>query len=184
MNTWFTSDTHFGHANIIVYCKRPFKDVEEMDAELIRRWNARVQPGDTVYHLGDFALAKGGKKIPAYLERLNGQIHLITGNHDPKQPNALKGFADVKAYKEIKVGEQDVILCHYAFRVWNKRHYGSWNLHGHSHGTLKRDFKMKQLDVGVDCWNYAPISFEEVAKEMEKSTSEPVDYPGDREDES
>jgi calcineurin-like phosphoesterase family protein len=184
MNTWFTSDTHFGHARIIDYCKRPFKDVEEMDAELIRRWNAVVKPGDTVYHLGDFALAKVAKKVPGYLERLNGQIHLIYGNHDAKQLKSLEGFADVKAYKEIKVGEQNIILCHYAFRVWNKSHYGSWNLHGHSHGSLKRDFKMKQLDVGVDCWNYAPISFEEVAREMEKSTFGPVDYHGDKEDES
>ncbi len=184
MDIWFTSDTHFGHARILEYCKRPFKDVEEMDAELIRRWNARVQRGDTVYHLGDFSLAKDATKITATLERLNGQIHLITGNHDAKRIKQLQGFADVKAYKEIKVGEQTIVLCHYAFRVWNKSHYGSWNLHGHSHGSLKRDFTMKQLDVGVDCWNYAPISFDEVAKEMEKSTSAPVDHHQDREDES
>jgi calcineurin-like phosphoesterase family protein len=179
--TWFTSDTHFGHAKIIEFCNRPFASMEEMDEEMIRRWNAVVAKGDTVYHLGDFSLAKDHKAIPRYLERLNGQVHLIYGNHDAKRLQFLKGFTDVKSYKEIKVGEQKIILCHYAFKVWNKSHYGSWNLHGHSHGSLPRDYQRKQLDVGVDCWAYAPISYEEVAKEMEKHVFTPVDHHRDRE---
>lgn len=182
MNIWFTSDTHFGHAKIIQYCNRPFASVEEMDEKLIENWNARVGKGDTVYHLGDFSLAKDHRKIPEYLRSLNGQIHLIYGNHDAKRLQFLKGFADLKPYKEIKVGEQKIILCHYAFRVWNKIHYGSWNLYGHSHGSLKRDFTIKQFDVGVDVWNYAPLSFEEVAEEMKKSTFAPVDHHQERAD--
>ena len=180
MTIWFTSDTHFGHGNIISYCNRPFRDVEEMDEELIRRWNERVRPADIVYHLGDFSLARDAQKIPDYARRLMGEIHLIYGNHDAKRLQFLKGFQDVKPYKEIKVGEQKVILCHYAFRVWNGCHRGSWNLHGHSHGTLERVPTLRQLDVGVDLWDYAPIPFERVAEEMKKVKFEPVDHHRER----
>ena len=173
---FFTGDTHFGHAKVIEYCKRPFQDVHEMDAELIERWNKRVKPGDLVYHLGDFALVRNPAEIKTYVRQLRGQIHLILGNHDQKRLKGLVGFADVTPYKEITVGEQKIILLHYAMKVWNKSHFGSWQLHGHSHGSLPRDFERKQLDVGVDVWNYAPISFEEVAKEMEAHTFVPVDH--------
>lgn len=173
---YFTSDTHFGHTNIIKHCNRPFASVEEMDEKLIENWNARVGRGDEVYHIGDFSLAKDGKKIPEYRKCLNGQIHLIYGNHDQKRLKFLVGFQDLKPYKEIKVGDQKIILMHYAFRTWNGAHRGAWNLHGHSHGSLKRDFTMKQFDVGVDVWNFAPISYEEVAEEMKKHVFVPVDH--------
>lgn len=180
MTIWFTSDTHFGHARVIEYCSRPFKDLAEMDASLIERWNQRVKPGDTVYHLGDFALvrSKDLHLIQKYVQALNGQIHLIMGNHDQKRAKGLAGFAEVKEYKEITVGEQKIILLHYAMKVWNKSHFGSWQLHGHSHGSLPRDITMKQIDVGVDVWNYAPISFEEVEVEMAKHAFVPVDHHG------
>lgn len=178
MNIFFTSDTHYAHAKIIEYCNRPFKDVQEMDEELISRHNSKVKPADTVYHLGDFALVKDISLIKGYVQKLNGQIHLIRGNHDDKREKGLRGFADVKHYKEITIGEQKIILMHYAMKVWNKSHYGSWQLHGHSHGSLPRDYTMKQLDVGVDCWNYAPISFEEVSEEMKKHSFVPVDHHG------
>ncbi len=78
MTVWFTSDTHFAHRNVIEFCKRPFASIEEMDEEIIRRWNERVEPGDRVYHLGDFAF---GDHDP-YLSRLNGMKNLVIGNHD------------------------------------------------------------------------------------------------------
>lgn len=179
---WFTSDTHFGHTKILGFCNRPFATVEEMDNALIKNWNDRVGHGDIVYHLGDFALVKDLSLIEKYVRRLNGQIHLIMGNHDQKRAKGLIGFADVKPYKEITVGEQKIVLLHYAMKVWNKSHYGAWQLHGHSHGSLPRDYTMKQLDVGVDVWNYAPISFEEVREEMKKHKFTQVDhheYKGD-----
>lgn len=81
MAIWFTSDTHFCHANVIKYCNRPFADVHEMNRELVRRWNDRVALRDTVYHLGDFAF--GPKPaIAAWRRRLNGRIILVRGNHD------------------------------------------------------------------------------------------------------
>ena len=79
MNVWFTSDTHFGHKRIIELAKRPFSSVEQMDGVMIESWNARVRPGDLVYHVGDFAFADH----TPYLERLNGQKFLVKGNSRP-----------------------------------------------------------------------------------------------------
>lgn len=80
--TWFTSDTHFYHTNIIKYCDRPFSDVNEMNEKIIRNWNERVMPNDLVFHLGDFGLFKRDKRPESVLNRLNGRIYLIRGNHD------------------------------------------------------------------------------------------------------
>jgi calcineurin-like phosphoesterase family protein len=77
---WFTSDTHFWHARIIQFCQRPFASVDEMNEKLIANWNAVVVPDDTVYHLGDFSMA--ARPVELYVPRLNGQIHLVMGNHD------------------------------------------------------------------------------------------------------
>lgn len=177
MTIWFTSDTHFGHANIIKFVGRPFKSAEEMDEIIIERWNERVRPGDSVYHLGDFALMqKTTAEVEAYVKRLRGQKFLIQGNHDHKRTRKAKGFQEVTPYKEIGVGDQRIILMHYAMKVWNRSHHGSWQLHGHSHGSLPRDFERKQLDVGVDSWDYRPLSFEEVSKEMGRHTFVPVDH--------
>ena len=83
MATYFTSDTHFGHKNIIELAKRPYTDCETMDEALIANWNSRVNPNDTVWHLGDFAWKKSiGPE--SYLKRLNGKISLVWGNHDPE----------------------------------------------------------------------------------------------------
>jgi len=177
---WFTSDTHFCHDKIIEYCNRPFASVEEMNEALINNWNDRVSVGDIVYHTGDFLLGNNSNKIPEIVKRLKGQIHLILGNHDQKRTKHLVGFADIKSYKEVKYDNQRIILCHFPFKVWNKSHHGSWNLHGHSHGSLTRDYSIKQLDVGVDCWNYRPLSYEDVKLEMEKHGSKLVDHHGQR----
>ncbi len=81
LNTWFTSDHHFGHKNILGYEKdtRQFSDIEEMNETLIERWNSAVKPLDTVYHLGDFCFGRANLIIAA---RLNGKKRLILGNHD------------------------------------------------------------------------------------------------------
>lgn len=181
MTSFFTSDTHFGHIKIVEYCKRPFRDWVEMDEVMIERWNARVRPSDHVYHLGDFSLCTDYELIKAYVRKLNGNKHLILGNHDAKREKGLVGFAEVKPYKEIKVNDQHIVLFHYAMKTWNRAHYGSWQLHGHSHGTLPRDFTMRQLDVGVDVWNFTPISFDEIQEEMKKHTFVPVDHHRPRE---
>jgi calcineurin-like phosphoesterase family protein len=93
MAVFFTSDTHFGHAAVIRSCERPFASADEMDEALIARWNARIKPGDTVYHLGDFCY-RSDRAAPYYLDRLHGEIHLIeaitTGIRSGTTPGASR----------------------------------------------------------------------------------------------
>lgn len=181
---FFTSDTHYGHQNIIRFCNRPFGSLDEMNETMIERWNSRVKHGDVVYHIGDFALRLGVPEVEAIVRRLNGEVHLVLGNHDLKNKSVLRarGFAEKVDYKELKIDDLKIVMCHYPFMTWNKSHHGSWDLHGHCHGSLPRDMKARRLDVGVDCWNFAPISFEEVRSEMDKVKFEPVDRHGEERD--
>jgi calcineurin-like phosphoesterase family protein len=158
MNTWFISDTHFSHANIIKYSKRPFQTVKEMDEALIKNWNDRVKDGDIVRHLGDFAFIRDRRKLSELFHHLKGEKHLIIGNHD--KDNLWLPWASVNHYKKIHVNGKTVILLHYGMRVWDKSHHGSFQLYGHSHGSLPGN--SQQLDVGVDCWDYRPVTFEEI----------------------
>lgn len=160
MTIWFTADTHFGHANIIRYAKRPFSSVEQMDEAMIHSWNDRVKPGDTIYHLGDFAFGDHNK----YLPRLNGGKILIEGNHDPKRLKKAKGWAAIHKMLEVMVDMKHIVLCHYALRVWNRSHQGSLHFYGHSHGGLPGD--NQSCDVGVDCWGYRPITLSEAKERL------------------
>ncbi len=169
---FFTSDHHFGHTNIIKFCNRPFKDVAEMNRELIRRWNEKISPGDDVYHLGDFALTDRENTLSLF-EQLNGNIHLIKGNHEGAAMNIQKKFIWVKDYYELKVkdpeiknGVQRIILFHYAMKVWKGSYRGTWQLYGHSHGNLPDDPEQLAFDIGVDCHDFYPLSYEEVKAQM------------------
>lgn len=77
---WFTSDLHFGHANILKFCNRPWETTDEMNADLIKNWNSVVKPDDLVFDLGDFAFASNSK-WKDLLSQLNGHHYLILGNH-------------------------------------------------------------------------------------------------------
>jgi len=160
-NIYFTADTHFNHANIIRYCGRPFPSITEMNETLIAKWNARVGKRDLIYHLGDFAW---GDWVPI-LERLNGEIILIRGGHDKRAQKKYSGrFIQTADLMDIAIEGYAIVLCHYCLRVWNKSHYDSWHLFGHSHGRLKP--LGKSLDVGVDGHDFAPWSWEEVETYM------------------
>jgi calcineurin-like phosphoesterase family protein len=159
MAIFFTSDLHLGHRNIIRYCNRPFKNVNEMDDILISNWNSIVREEDTVYHLGDFAF----KDADMYLKELNGNILFVRGNHD-RPIECVIGKNALPDVRNIKLNGQDITLCHYSLRVWNKSHFNSWHLFGHSHGTIVG--YGKSFDVGVDAQDYKPISFEWVQRVM------------------
>jgi len=159
MTTLFMADPHLGHANIIKYAKRPFFSVAEMDEEIIANINNRAKPGDVLYILGDFAFADHDP----YLERIKIEAHLVLGNHDhSNRVGAAKRWASISHYKEVKVeGEQVPVVCfHYGMRVWNRSHHGAIHLYGHSHGGLPGD--SQSCDVGVDCWNFHPVSLPEI----------------------
>jgi len=149
-----------------------------MDAEMVRRWNSVVRKGDTVYHGGDVGIGNP-QKIKAALDQLNGDIHLVTGNHDPN--NALKPacrdrFASIQPYLEVIVGDAEahkgkrlICLFHYACRTWNAKHYGTWHLFGHSHGNMPPHGL--SFDLSVDCHDFTPLSYAQVKAKM--ATLEP-----------
>ena len=174
MSTWFTADQHFGHKNIIEYANRPYSSVEEMDIDLIEQWNAVVRIGDVVYHLGDFTL--GVDHTPYYVF-LNGEIWFLnTSWHHDKRWIINAGVSKlpplwVLEYPELgKDGYPLAItLCHYPLAEWDRKHYGAWHLHGHSHGNYHAEGRI--LDVGVDkayqlLGKYRPFSFDEVKMYM------------------
>lgn len=171
---FFTSDHHFGHKNIIKFCNRPFESIDEMNEELISRWNAKVGPNDEVYHLGDFALCTTNE-FTDIIGRLNGIIYLIGGNHDGTAMSNRKVFKWIKDYFELKVkddecanGVQRIILFHYAMRVWRGDSRGTWHLYGHSHSTLPDKEHKLAFDIGVDCHDFYPLSYDEVKAIMKK----------------
>ena len=160
---YFTSDTHFGHAKIMQYCNRPFKTVGEMDETMIANWNARVQPGDTVYHLGDFGWGHTDSLLKIF-KRLNGDKHFIEGNHD--RDSVRLPWASIKQMREVHVGDKCYQLCHFPMRSWNKSFHGARSLFGHCHGTLSP--QGWSCDVGVDCWDFAPVSTQQLDSLFEK----------------
>lgn len=195
-NIWFTSDTHYNHKNIVrgtaewedKSACRNFETLEEHNNTLIDNFNKLVKADDIIYHLGDWSFG-GFQAIQDFRDRLNCKtIHLILGNHDHhiqrNKDDVQKLFASVQHYKEIKLAGKEIILCHYAMRVWNHSHKGSWMLYGHSHGTLDemrpeianptwigdqyyiRNYRT--MDVGVDTNDLYPYSIEELIDIMKK----------------
>jgi calcineurin-like phosphoesterase family protein len=155
MAVFFTSDTHFGHAGALALYRRPFISVAEMNEAMVVRWNEAVGAEDEVWHLGDFSLRQKPQVVEATLARLNGRKHLVAGNNDPPATTGLRQWASVRPYAEIEVEGVLLVLCHYPFRSWRGMDKGSINLHGHSHGRMKP--LPRQIDVGVDVWDFRPV---------------------------
>lgn len=185
---WFTSDTHFFHNNIIRLSNRPFSGLAEMHEHFIDEWNKRVRPTEHVYVLGDFSFANVNM-TRRIVDRLLGHKILIKGNHDPAAHKVLAmGFQEVHENIFIKMGNQKVFLSHFPYhpmtryqknsdgsiisdanegpmdkRYLHKRIIDdgeSWLLHGHVHGAWQR--QGRQINVGVDVWNYKPVSHEKL----------------------
>jgi calcineurin-like phosphoesterase family protein len=170
MTIWFTSDWHLNHTNIIKYCNRPFDNVFEMNEAIINNYNELVKDDDIVYNLGDVCFKSSYGYLKGLLERFNGSIIVVLGNHDNRQhmkrllkDNIIKAVAEVL---ELKIDQKLIWLSHYAHRIWNKKHYGAYHLYGHSHSNLE-SYDLS-FDVGVDCWNFKPISFDEIVEKMNK----------------
>ena len=177
---YLTSDMHFYHKRMLQF--RPFDTVEEMNEALISNWNKVVKPTDEVWHLGDFSFGNQDRTRDIF-NRLNGRINIVFGNHDQVLKKAKFNLSQYvesyQDYKELKVNNQLYVLMHYPLLTWNKGHYGSYMLHGHSHSGLDELNKTTtRLDVGIDCEysNYAPISLEEINFIMSKKIYFPVDH--------
>lgn len=187
-NVYFISDTHFSHTNVIDYEKRPFDNIIVMNAYMIERWNETVQPNDTVFFLGDFALGEIDKET-AYEtlpNRLNGHIIFIKGNHD-RSYNTLNNYFDTRenGFKydyEDESGLYHFILSHRPLPA-NEIPKGYINIHGHIHShpldALLFD-PSTHINVSVEVLDYAPISVSDIVKQIKErryspSTGEP--YP-------
>jgi calcineurin-like phosphoesterase family protein len=157
---WFTGDTHFGHAGAIGRFKRPFGSVSEMDDALVARWNELVKPGDEVWHLGDFAFRMNVNAVASLLGRLHGRKHLVIGNNDSASTLQQPEWASTQNYAELELDGVRLVLCHYPFRTWNGMYRGAYNIHGHSHGQLAK--MTRQIDVGVDVWDFRPIMLDDI----------------------
>jgi calcineurin-like phosphoesterase family protein len=160
MTTFFTADTHFGHGGARGLYRRPFATTAEMDATMVRHWRDRVGAEDEIWHLGDFALGPTGQRRGELLAQLPGRKHLVTGNNDAAATTSLADWSTVQAYAELVVDGVELVLCHYAFRTWRNMSRGAMNLHGHSHGRLRS--LPRQVDVGVDVWDFRPITLGEI----------------------
>ena len=156
MTNYCISDTHFDHANIIKLCNRPFANVDEMNEEMVRRWNSVVTPADTVYHLGDFAW----KRNEYWRSRLNGHIIWVPGNHDQNAPTLDKN------YHEIQDGKWKLVLFHYPIVSWNGFFKGVFHFYGHVHTEkldyMPLDWKARSFNVGVEALDYTPRTATEI----------------------
>jgi len=180
MSVFVTADQHFGHANIIRFCNRSFANVGEMDQAMIDAWNEVVGPEDDVYHLGDFTLTDS---LSPWVHALTFEtLYIVPGGHDWRWLNDFRPAAfDYRVEVlpplftlELPSGGKRphvVVLCHYPMLSWDRSHYGSLHLHGHSHGTIPDDLggdtqlppgkkRGRRIDVGVDSWGFAPVSLD------------------------
>ena len=182
VKVFFTSDTHFNHANIIGFCSRPFKNVDEMNETLITNWNRVVGADDIVFHLGDFCLG-GSAEWTNVLNRLNGKIYLIVGNHDMKnlRQSYYDRFEEIVMQKHIEIGKQKIYLNHCPFLCYGGAYKDTWQLFGHVHtcknNTGKDASRLNMLfptqyDVGVDNNNFTPISFDQVKAIIQKQVEQ------------
>ena len=175
MKIFFTADCHFYHANIIKYANRPFlkegdlinnsiwasediktSRVELMNKEIIKRWNFVVKENDLVYHLGDFAFRMNEDKLKSLENQLNGKIIHFVGNHD--RNNSVKSYL----YKAImRFGGRTVLAQHHPPNEYELEASNcDFAICGHVHNKWKFKFinKIPVINVGIDVWDYRPIS--------------------------
>lgn len=168
MTIWFTSDTHFGHKNIIKYCNRPFVDEIEMNRTIMQRWNALVHPyNDTIFHLGDFSFQKP-EVATAMLAGLTGRNKiLVLGNHDKltRSHYMRMGWDDVLYEADLGAfGYPQVKLAHHPdYTLFNKP--DEYQLCGHVHEAWKSKYD-RILNVGVDVWKFYPVPLTTVLREL------------------
>ena len=184
MATYFTADLHFNHVGIMTHCKRKFRDVKHMNRSMIEAWNDTVtRESDVVWVLGDFGFKSStGDNLEEIFYKLRGIKRFVVGNHDEKNPKAMKlpwdnketqnkedeqdedGFSPLGTRLPFLVTFRDVgrraELCHYPLETWKNAQRGTLMLHGHSHGSLKRVIPHR-FDVGIDVW-HKPVDFEDL----------------------
>ena len=174
---YYISDCHFFHQNILHLTNRPYSTVEEMNEDIILRWNSRVKDNDDVYILGDmFFRFDNIQQVKDILNRLNGRKHLIKGNHDRflKQIRWQDYFESFDLYKEIADGDRFVILFHYPIEEWNGFYRNSYMVYGHVHDNFTNvKYHPRKLNAGVEANNYEPKTLDELI-EINKQRGEKI----------
>lgn len=167
---WFTSDTHFGHANILKFQpNRNFATIKDMDNYLINEWNQKVKPNDIVIHIGDVSWYKPSE-TGEILQRLPGLKFLVKGNHD--RPEFGDYFINWSEYAEITIDNQHIVAMHYPILEWNRSHHGSFHVHGHVHGrNLQHEIGCslgRIMDVGIDANpNVTLFNYKDIRSKLE-----------------
>lgn len=181
---YFIADLHFGHKNCLAFDNRPFNKIEEHDQYIIEEWNKVINLDDDVYILGDISWY-GSEKTVEIFSSLNGNKHLIIGNHDKKLLRNAKLrslFVEIADYKEIDIGDgKKIVLCHYPIPCFNKHYYGHYHFYGHVHNgfewnmmeNIKRqmvelyDVPCNMFNIGamIPYMNYTPRTLEEIIRE-------------------
>lgn len=186
---YWTSDLHIGHTNIIKFCDRPFVDTNHQTEILIQNWNNVVNPDDEVWMLGDIVMGHFIQEMP-HIARLNGTKYLVAGNHDRVWRGNKPAYAEgwQQSYDEVgmitishgepvlaQIGSHRVNVSHFPYES-DSRHDdkyndhlpaddGLWVIHGHVHTAWK--VRGRQINVGVDMWDYTPVSDAQLLKIME-----------------
>lgn len=176
---FYISDMHFGHERAIEFDKRPFANVEEMDRMLIELWNAKIQPENSVYILGDFAF-RNKRPEEWYLRQLKGKKYLIIGNHDIKllkNETAMSCFETAEKMMHVSDNGNQICLCHFPLAEWNGYYRGAWHIYGHIHDAKKETYEFmknreRALNAGCMINNYAPASFRELVVNNERLKKE------------
>lgn len=168
---WFTSDTHFGHSNVLNFANRPYRDLEHMQRAQINAINERVAYNDDLYILGDFSFRITAEEAAKIRAKINcRKVHIIPGNHDKDwtQKKVSGTFIVEPSVFCLNIHGQKIIMSHYPLMEWQSMSHGSWHLHGHIHSVdsiyneLNRKQGLLRYDVGVDANNGAPVSLDEI----------------------
>ena len=172
MKKWITSDTHWGHKNIMSFCPqtraRFRNDVNYMNEAMVEEWNAKVAPEDLVYILGDVAFLPA-QKATEYMYRCNGRKILIEGNHDRKLLNdpGFRGcFDEVHQYLRLTYDGTLIIMSHFPFLEWDQMHRGALHFFGHLHGGATGMEKYRCMDVGMDSTGEIVISMDRAVNKI------------------
>ena len=160
-NTWFISDPHFCHSNIIKYCNRPFADVAEMDAEMVKRWNSVVGKDDIVWCLGDFAFGQK-ENVKRIRSQLNGRINLVLGNHDHHKVSFYYEAGFHRAYDRPVIINGYFILTHAPLEFLNKN-CPFFQIFGHVHDSqMYPTYTANTVCLCTERWNYTPVSWKQI----------------------
>lgn len=177
---WFTSDTHFCHNRDFMFCPRGFTNIQDHDETIQMLWNDLIAPDDDVYLLGDVFLMDNNKGLELF-KSLNGNIHIILGNHDTESRIdsfiQCENVVSISYAERIKLKKYIFILSHCPMLVHNCRDNAPvWNLHGHTHSPDKFSEFYHCYNVALDAHNNRPVELDEIIQDIQGVNYEDTNF--------